>query len=322
MVPQLSVIIPVYNASKYIERCVTSLMEQTLLDGVEFVFVDDGSTDDSVDIIREVANKYPERKEQVRIVKNEENQGVYLTRKRGIEEARGQYIGWCDSDDWVDKGYYEKLLSATNGGAIDIIVCDYTNIWEDHSSVQHYDIQSTPLECIERNYCLNSLPMELVIHLFRRDLILQAFGLIYPTGVGEDTYSIIHAYILAHSICQVATAGYYYDHRNEKSIINTHGHEMKDWLPHQYNIERITQTLYSLPEGEQKFHRSMNSMKYWRKLGYRNAFATEKEFYHTFAECYKDINIISHTSYGMRWVVYLLYNIYPLYSLSKKIGII
>ncbi len=322
MIPQLSIIIPVYNASRYIERCVTSLMEQTLQEGVEFVFVDDGSTDDSVDIIRDVANKYPQRKEQVRIIQNEKNKGVYLTRKRGIEEARGQYIGWCDSDDWVDNVYYKTLLAATNSRTTDIVVCDYTNIWEDHSAVRHYDIQATPLDCIEQNYCRNSLPMELVIHLFRRELILQAFDQIYPTGVGEDTYSIIHAYILSRSICQVATAGYYYDHRNDTSIINTHGYAMKDWLPHQYNIERIARAIYAQPEGEKRFHRSVNSMKYWRKLGYRKAFASEGEFYHTFHECYRDINVISHTAPGMRWIVYLLYNIYPLYLLSKKIGIL
>lgn len=322
MLPQLSVIIPVYNASKYIERCVTSLMEQTLQKGVEFLFVDDGSTDNSVDIIHKVANKYPRRKEQVQIVKNGENQGVYLTRKRGIQEARGAYIGWCDSDDWVDRDYYGMLLSATNGGKLDIVVCDYTNIREGHSSIQHCDIQATPIECIEQNYCRNSLPMELVIHLFRKEIIQQAFNLIYPTGVGEDTYSIIHAYILSHTIQYVNTAGYYYDHRNEKSIINTHRHEMKDWLPHQYNIEKATQTLYALPQGKQRFHKAMNSMKYWRKLGYRKAFSSEREFYYTFRECYKDINVISHTPRGRRCLVYLLYNIYPFYWICKKYGLI
>ena len=320
MAPQLTVIIPVYNSSKYIERCAVSLMEQTLRNEVEFLFVDDGSTDSSVELIEQTMKVYPERVEQVRILSSTTNQGVYLTRKRGIEEAKGKYIGWCDSDDWVEKDYYQKLLDATQDGAIDIVVCEYTNVRVDGSSMRRYAIQETPHACIEQNYCRDSLPMELVIHLFKKDIIRNAFEQIYPTGVGEDTYSIIFSYILAKSICYVPMAGYYYDHSNEHSIINTRRYEMKDWLPHQYNIERIAKTLYALPEGRKRFHKSMNSMKYWRKLGYRQAFASEWEFYHTFRECYKDINVISHTPFGMRWFVYLLYNIYPLYLYGKRLG--
>lgn len=319
---QLSIIIPVYNASAHIERCVTSLMAQTLQDGLEFLFVDDGSTDSSIDIIREIVNKYPMRKKQVRIVSHSKNQGVYLARKCGIQEAKGMYIGWCDSDDWVDKDYYQRLLTATNNGAIDIVVCNYSAIRKDGTSEQHYEIQDTPLACIEQNYCRNSLPMELYIHLFKRDIIRQAFDRIYPTGVGEDSYSIIHAYILSKSISWINASGYYYDCRNEQSIMNTREYTRDDWMPHQYNIERITEVLYALPKGEKLFHKSVNSMKYWRKSGYRNAFASEREFYYTFAECYQDINVISHTPPGMRCVVYSLYNIYPLYKLGKKIGII
>ncbi len=320
MAPLLTVIVPVYNSSKHIERCVTSLMEQTIQEDVEFLFIDDGSTDSSLELIQKTVDAYPIRGKQVRILKNPANQGVYLTRKRGIEEARGNYIGWCDSDDWVDKEYYQTLLQATGDGAIDIVVCDYTNVRDEGSSVRHYAIQETPHDCIEQNYCRDSLPMELVIHLFKKDIIRNAFGQIYPTGVGEDTYSVIFSYIQAESICYVPIAGYYYDHRNEHSIINTHGYEKEDWLPHQYNIERISQTLYSLPHGRRRFHKSVNSMKYWRKLGYRQAFAAEKDFYFTFKECYKDINVISHTTWGTRWIVYLLYNIYPLYLFGKRIG--
>lgn len=320
--PVLSIIIPVYNASRYIERCVTSLMEQNLNDGVEFLFVNDGSTDSSVEQIEKTLKTYPERAGQVRIVRNATNQGVYLTRKRGIEEAKGQYIGWCDSDDWVDKDYYQRLLDATQDGAIDIVVCDYTNIREEGVSVCHFDIQQTPLDCIEQNYCCNSLPMELYVQLFKREIIRQAFENIYPTGVGEDTYSVIFAYMRSESISHVPTAGYYYDRRVVTSIMNTQGHSMKEWLPHQYNLERIAQTLYALPDGKTRFHRTVNSMKYWRKLGYKQAFVSEREFYYTFRECYQDINEISHTPKKLRWAVYLLYNCYPLYRLGKKFGLI
>ena len=322
MMPVLSIIIPIYNASAYIKRCVVSLMEQTIQNGIEYIFIDDGSMDSSIEIINEVIEDYPQRKEQVKILINSTNQGVYQTRKRGIQEANGRYIGWCDSDDWVERNYYESLLKATHNGATDIVVCDYTNIKNEEASVKHYEIQDTPSACIEMNYCKNSLPMELVIHLFKKEIINQAFAQIYPTCVGEDTYSIIHSYILARNICYVNTAGYYYDHRNNHSIMNTHGYSMQDWLPHQYNIEKISSVLYALPQGKNRFHKSVNSMKFWRKSGFRQAFNSEWEFYHTFRECYKDINVISHTPHTMKWLVYLLYNLYPLYYICKKYRLI
>jgi hypothetical protein len=163
--------------------------------------------------------------------------------------------------------------------------------------------------------------MELYIHLFKREIIQHAFEQIYPTNLGEDTYSIIHSYILAQSICHVNISGYYYDHRNAQSIMNTRKYEIKDWLPHQHNIEKIANTLYELPHGKKRFHKSVNSMKYWRKSGYKSGFTSEWEYYHTFSESYRDINIISHTQWGMRGIVFLLYNIYPLYLLGKKIGL-
>lgn len=322
MTPLLSIIIPVYNASEHINRCVTSLMEQSLQDGIEFLFIDDGSTDSSIEQIQAIVQNYPKRKEQVRILRNSENQGVYLTRKRGLQETQGTYIGWCDSDDWVDKEYFNSMLNATNNGSVDIVVCDYTNIWDDHSSICHYEIQDTPLDCIEQNYCRNSLPMELVIHLFKKEIISQAFEQIYPTNLGEDSYSIIHAYILAKSIAQIHTAGYYYDHGNELSIMNKRNYNITDWLPHQLNIGSIARTLYALPHGKHRFHKAVNSMKYWRKHGYRNAFTSEWKYYHTFRECYRDINAISHTAPAWRGIVYLLYNTYPLYWLGKKLRVL
>ena len=322
MTPLLSIIVPVYNASLHIERCVTSLMEQMIEENVEFIFVDDGSTDSSIEQIKQIAGKYPKRKDQIRFIFHATNQGVYLTRKHGLQASKGQYIGWCDSDDWIDKDYFQSLLDATNNGSIDIVVCNYTHIWQDRSSVCHYDIQPTPLACIEQNYRTNSLPMELYIHLFKKEIIQQAFDRIYPTNLGEDTYSIIHAYTLAKSIAYIPSARYFYDHRNEQSIMHTRQYTMVDWLPHQRNIETIAETLYALPHGKQRFHLSVNSMKYWRKVGYRNAFATEWDFYHTFRECYRDINTISHTAPALRVLVYLLYNIYPLYWLGKKLRIL
>ena len=94
----VSVIVPVYNVSGFVERCVRSLMEQTL-DNVEFIFVDDASPDNSIDIIRRVIKEYPNR--NVRIAIHEYNKGLPSARNTGLDLCVGEYVFHCDADDYV-----------------------------------------------------------------------------------------------------------------------------------------------------------------------------------------------------------------------------
>lgn len=122
--PKVSVIIPVFGVEKYIERCAVSLFEQTLED-IEFIFVDDCTPDKSIEILKEVLDNYPNRKNQVIIHRMDQNSGLPLVRKWGIQNATGDYVIHCDSDDWVDTNmYYEMYIKAQNEDA-DVVVCDY-----------------------------------------------------------------------------------------------------------------------------------------------------------------------------------------------------
>ena len=102
----VSVIIPVYNADKFLERCVNSLLSQTLA-SCEFIFVNDGSTDASLSILQQFQQKDP----RIRLV-NQENKGVSDARNAGLKIANGDYIGFVDADDFIEKDYFEKLYSA------------------------------------------------------------------------------------------------------------------------------------------------------------------------------------------------------------------
>lgn len=106
--PKVSVIIPVYGVEKYIERCARSLFEQTLED-MEFIFVDDSTRDNSIDILLEVINEYPQRKNQIKILTHEVNKGLPAARQTGIKAAKGDYIAHCDSDDWVTPNAYQEM---------------------------------------------------------------------------------------------------------------------------------------------------------------------------------------------------------------------
>ena len=122
--PKVSIVIPVYKVEKYIERCVRSLFEQTL-DSLEYIFVDDCSPDSSIDIMLRILEEYPSRKEQVKLIRHKQNQGVGAARTHGVAACTGDYIIHCDPDDWVDLAMYEKMYLKAKENNADMVFCDY-----------------------------------------------------------------------------------------------------------------------------------------------------------------------------------------------------
>ena len=126
---KLSVIVPVYKAEKTLRQCVDSLLAQTLRD-MEIILINDGSPDGCQAILDEYAARFPEC---VR-TKTVSNGGQGRARNFGLEMARGEWIGFVDSDDWVEPEMYEKLLAAAEREACDIAVCDTLCCFEDGST--------------------------------------------------------------------------------------------------------------------------------------------------------------------------------------------
>lgn len=122
--PKVSVIIPVYKAEPYIERCVRTLFGQTL-DDLEFIFVDDCSPDHSIEVMERVLTEYPHRQEQVKVIRHDVNQGVSSARQHGVDAATGEYIIHCDPDDWVELDMYDRLFKYAIATNADVVLCDY-----------------------------------------------------------------------------------------------------------------------------------------------------------------------------------------------------
>lgn len=122
--PKVSVIIPVYGVERYIERCAVSLFEQTM-DDMEFIFVDDCTQDKSISVLEDVIARYPHRQGQIRIIHHQRNKGASRARETGISAATGEYIGHCDSDDWVEKVMYETMYRHATEGNLDFVKCYY-----------------------------------------------------------------------------------------------------------------------------------------------------------------------------------------------------
>ena len=121
--PKVSICIAVYNAEKHIEQCVRSLFAQTL-DDLEYIFVDDASPDASIDVMLRVLEDYPHRKNQIKLIRHEINQGVAATRKDAIAAATGKYVIHCDPDDWVDLDMYESMYAEAVVTDADVVICN------------------------------------------------------------------------------------------------------------------------------------------------------------------------------------------------------
>ena len=117
--PTISVIIPVYNAASYLDRCIHSILCQTFTD-LELILIDDGSSDDS----GAICDCYAGKDARV-IVKHCQNQGVSMARNEGLAMARGGYISFVDSDDYLDLSAYEKMLSLAREKHAQVVWCDF-----------------------------------------------------------------------------------------------------------------------------------------------------------------------------------------------------
>lgn len=133
---KVSVVIPIYNVEKYLRQCLDSVVNQTLKD-IEIICINDGSTDNSLDILEE----YAQDDDRIKIVNLKENMGVSNARNKGIEHASGEYIGFVDPDDYIDTDFYGKLYKKASETNADIVKGNDLNVlYPDGTKVQEEDL--------------------------------------------------------------------------------------------------------------------------------------------------------------------------------------
>ena len=182
MQPKVSVIIPVYNCEAFLSECIDSLRGQTMQE-IEMIFVCDASPDNSLAILR----KYEAMDSRIRVIAFEENRGVSAARNAGIEAAQGEFVGFCDSDDWVEPEMYESLYRTALDHDADISFCrvfkDYPNKQENvplgfatGSRFDKSSIRSTLIPAmLSKETDSDDLPLSGYTprNLFRRELIIR-----------------------------------------------------------------------------------------------------------------------------------------------------
>lgn len=175
--PEISIIVPVYNMERYLRRCVDSILAQCFKD-FELILVDDGSKDSSLGICREYEALDP----RVRVIAKA-NSGVSDSRNAALDVARGKFVGFVDSDDWIDAGMYERLHSNMLKYDADIAICGYTFEWKNRSKPRHDAAEGVMV--FDRDEALGLLFRDDPIQsmscdkLFRRSLITEKYPVNY-----------------------------------------------------------------------------------------------------------------------------------------------
>lgn len=221
---KVSVIVLIYNTSKFLDRCVRSLMEQTLTD-IEYVFVDDASTDDSMTVLKKVLTDYPEKKEDIKLIRNERNLGQAKSRIKAIEATTGEYVIHCDSDDYVDQTMYEVLYNKAVNEHLDLVWCDFFRTDGKQSTVSLQG-PSTDSWSFMKEILTGRRMGTLWCHLIKGNLVREHDYLAPASNLMEDVVLLMQYAYRAHSFGYVNRPLYYYYHSETSITQNTSPEKM------------------------------------------------------------------------------------------------
>lgn len=225
--PKISVVVPVYNVEAYLNRCVDSILEQTV-ENLEIILVDDGSTDGSGKICDEYGEKY----EQIR-VHHKTNGGLTSAWKCGVNLASGEYVGFVDSDDWIDSHMYERMLCLALQEGADVTVCGLVFDFEDPKIPRREEISNFGKEVYSREelealfpslindgrFFGRTLQPARVTKLFRTELIRKNMKYCEEgVALGEDMQITFPVLLDTRKLCVVRDFYPYHYWINNKSI--------------------------------------------------------------------------------------------------------
>lgn len=216
MIPKVSIIVPVYNVSRYIERCARSLFEQTF-DSIEFIFVNDCSPDDSIEILTNVINQYPLKREMVRIIDHDTNRGLAAARNTGLSIAKGEYIQHVDSDDFLELDMIELLYNKAIEEKADIVVSDFIFDWGKVTQSLTQKFSANPTEFTK--LLLNCEVLPGVVNKMIKKTLYSENNIFALEGInmGEDYVTITRLSYFANKISKVEKPLYHYSQINENA---------------------------------------------------------------------------------------------------------
>ena len=210
----ISIIVPVYKVEQYLIKCVSSLQAQTH-SNIEIILVDDGSPDKC----GEICDRLKEADSRIRVI-HKQNGGLSDARNAGLDVAQGEYVGFVDSDDWVEPEMYEKMLSSLQENQADIAICCIEKVFKDKSQIQdvrrdHVYTNRKALYELINDKSVNNFAWN---KLYKKDLFL---GLRYPVGrIFEDLLFTYKLFERANRVTHLNSVYYHYLRRDD-SILST-----------------------------------------------------------------------------------------------------
>jgi glycosyltransferase involved in cell wall biosynthesis len=248
---KVSVIIPVYNVAPYLERCIDSVLQQTLKD-IQIICVNDGSTDNCGEILK----KYADR---VQII-TQKNQGLSMARNNGMSCAVGEYIGFVDSDDWISPDFYEQLYNAAKNEAAEIAAtANVQYIWDSKWTSESFAakwIRRAVHEKSEilrrRDLCYSSACWN---RIYSRDFLTKINALFPKDKKLEDFPFVFHTTMMANKTAIIDNSAVYWYYMRGNSIMSVGG-----WLPDFFdNIKESLRTVKNSGRGP-------ILMKFWENI--------------------------------------------------------
>lgn len=284
--PKVSVIVPIYNAEKYIEKCVRSLFEQTL-DDIEYIFVNDCTPDNSMQILKNIIEEYPHRKTRIKILNHVQNQGQAGARTTGMKAMTGEFMIHCDPDDWIDLDLYEKMYNKAISENADIVVCDIKWVHYNRIIYNKINIKYNNGNTLLKNYFRNSIGVSLVNKLIKSELIIKYH--IYPfvgINAGEDLNVSLRVFFYSNKIIKIEDTFYYYL-QNPKSI----SHQKIDILfEKHYKPNVILLCDFLFITGGNDYKTICNFIKYMEKRFFLGGKTPNvNKWLNLWPECHKDI---------------------------------
>ena len=206
---EVSIVIPVYNAEKTITKCVDSVLYQSFKN-FELILIDDGSQDDSLRIINDLSL----RDDRIRII-SKENEGVSVTRNRGIQTAIGEFLFFVDNDDFLDKDYISTFVSEMKHKSLDILLGGYKRVSRDNEILYQQSFNTSRIN----NWSKYNIVAPWA-RGFRLDFLQSNQVDFFDYGLGEDVVFNLKAYQLTTRIGYIDYVGYNWFF-NDDSVSNT-----------------------------------------------------------------------------------------------------
>ncbi len=293
---QISIIVPTYNVSSYIEQCIFSLTQQTFKD-IEILVVDDCGTDDSIDKVTKIAKT----DKRIKIIHNKTNQGVAETRNIGLKHVSAPYTSFLDPDDWVAPDFYEKLYSDITKYDADIAVSDVLYYYKEDSSLSRAWVSQWNFKTKKK---VVSSPTEKQFNIYGcacwgklyKTTLFTQYDVKCPKGLKiEDVPITAITTILAKRIVLVKEAVLYYRQHKDSIMASS----KKDKTPFDiFKIYEYTDTLIRDIEKKSNkdfgsYHQIMDNFKIFNIYAWYNRTAPDyqSEFFNNMREIFKKINI-------------------------------